>query len=150
MARSVELWRGLRAVRRLHFRARSAGATGWAGTGSGGVIVESPVERILTFAESGLWRPDGGRDVRFRNVFRWSNLGSAVIRLEHLRFGPEHPVLLFDMAPDAAGLWQANRPHLCLADSYSAELRCQDSGINLAWTITGPKKQVTIDYAYRW
>ena len=55
--------------------------------------------------------PEGGRELRFRNVFRWSAVGEA-LRLEHLRFGVAHPVFLFDLAPVAAGEWRSVSPHL--------------------------------------
>jgi hypothetical protein len=48
---------------------------------------------------------------RFRNVFRWTLLGPKLVRLEHLRFGPDHPVYLFELAQDANGTWTSNRLH---------------------------------------
>jgi hypothetical protein len=98
--------------------------------------------------ESGTWQPERGAALNFRNVYRWSLLAAALVRLEHLRFGAEHPVWLFDLAPDGPALWLPAGPHLCGADCYRAELRPGDSGLSLTWTITGPRKLERIVYEY--
>lgn len=145
-----ELWDCLGRVRSLRFVARSGSGTGWDGTGIGVVEVEAPDEFTLVFTESGEWHPEVGRVTPFRNVFRWSLLGSDAIRLEHLRSGPERPVLLFDLVPGPGGAWSPAKPHLCGADSYSAELCRQDSGMLLRWAIDGPAKSERIEYSYSW
>jgi hypothetical protein len=150
MGAAAELWRGLRRVRSLRFVARSGAPTGWNGVGVGSVVVASPAESVLTFTEAGSWQPEGGREARFRNVFRWSLLGPQAVRLEHLRFGPGRPVYLFDLAPAADGSWSSVSPHVCSEDCYSAELRARDWGLLLHWVVTGPRKQETIEYEYRW
>ncbi|HWG43698.1 MAG TPA: hypothetical protein VN688_13000 [Gemmataceae bacterium] len=108
----VELWSGLCRVRSLRFVAQSAGATGWQGIGTGSVIVDASTDSALTFTESGSWQPTTGRSLRFSNVFRWSRINADLIRLEHLRFGTDHPVYLFDLAPKMSGEWTSVRPHL--------------------------------------
>ena len=105
-------------------------------------------DSILTFTEAGKWLSEVGRETQFRNVFRWSLLGPESVRLEHLRFGPDHPVLLFDMTPNAGGVWSSVSPHLCREDCYSAELRQQEAGMSLQWFIAGPKKSESIEYTY--
>jgi hypothetical protein len=148
MEPAAELWECLHRVRFLRFVARSAGPTGWNGVGVGVVAVGSPTDSTLTFTESGSWRPEVGRETRFRNVFRWSLVGPRSVRLEHLRFGAEHPVYLFDL--EAVGSsWSSVLPHLCREDSYSAELQVQKWGILLCWTVVGPGKQERIEYEYR-
>jgi hypothetical protein len=144
-----EVWRRLGRVRTLSFVARSASRTGWNGRGSGTVVVESAGDEVITYAESGFWRPEGGRDIRFRNVFRWTKAGTT-IRLEHLRFGADHPVYLFDLAPAADREWRAVSPHLCGEDCYAAAMRIQDDEITLRWSVTGPQKSEEIEYTYAW
>src|SRR5262245_40512939 len=100
---SVTLWAALRHVRTIQFTARSGAGTGWNGTGSGTVLVTAPQDGVLVFEESGTWQPEQGQPLRFTNVFRWTLLGSQRLRLEHLRFGPAHPVYLFDLAPAVGG-----------------------------------------------
>ncbi|MGH7702137.1 MAG: DUF6314 family protein [Gemmatimonadales bacterium] len=143
------LWRTLPRVRRLEFVAWSAVATGWNGRGEGTVRVEDPGSGVLIFNERGVWRPEGGGELKFRNVFRWTPLGSALIRLEHLRFGPKRPVPLFDLIPGGSGRWRSERPHLCGEDRYEAELWERDWGMEMVWSITGPRKAERIEYRYR-
>jgi hypothetical protein len=101
-----ELWDRFWRVGTLSFVARSARAGGWNGTGSGTVEALRAGEGTMTFIEAGIWRPEGGRATRFSNVFRWSVVGDA-IRLEHLRFGADRPVHLFDLAPEDGGEWHS-------------------------------------------
>lgn len=150
MAPARELRECLRRVRSLRFVARSASGTGWVGVGIGTVEVQAPGEFTRVFTETGTWHPEAGRETRFRNVFRWSLLGPDSIRLEHLRFGPDRPVLLFDMLRGPGDVWTSASPHLCRDDSYSAELRPQASGVLLHWAITGPRKSERIEYSYSW
>lgn len=141
------LWEQLACVETLSFVAESALATGWHGEGRGDVGVTMPAEDALLFYESGTWRPDGGVDLSFRNVFRWTKLGDA-IRLEHLRFGPDAPVYLFDLMQHEDGIWRSADPHRCKADRYTASLTMQDGAMDLVWRIDGPKKQERIAYRY--
>src|SRR5437870_4089499 len=86
----------LRRVTALPFEARGSA---WTGSGHGSVVVASPADDVVTFTEAGTWRSDRGSEFRLRNVFRWSAVGSELVRLDHLRFGPDHPVHLFNLAP---------------------------------------------------
>jgi hypothetical protein len=96
------MWALLRGVRSLRFEARSEVGTGWDGVGTGCVAVSEPTSDVVVFEESGRWQPSGRRSMAFSNVFRLGRLGE-VIRLEHLRFGADSPVFLFDLAPGPDG-----------------------------------------------
>ncbi|APW38048.1 hypothetical protein RD110_13300 [Rhodoferax koreense] len=139
----------LRQVRSLDFTARSESDTGWNGRGSGNVEIESPLPDIVLFHESGQWQAEGqpGR-VAFRNVYRWSVVDALTVRLEHLRLGRDQPVFLLDLAAGSDGIWQAAVPHLCVDDRYALRLTAEPAGLRAVWTIHGPKKQETLDYAY--
>ena len=141
------VWELLGRVRTLSFVARSDRPGGWNGAGSGTVVVRQGGEGTITFAEAGVWRPEGGRDIRFRNVFRWSVAGEAV-RLEHLRFGEDHSVYLFDLAPAGEREWRSVSPHLCSQDCYAALLTIRADAVVLRWSVDGPRKQETIEYTY--
>jgi hypothetical protein len=143
------VWDHLRRVRSLSFVARSGVEAGWNGRGSGSVVVEESADRMLTFSESGLWRPEVGPVTRFHNVFRWSVIG-ATLRLEHLRLGANRPVHLFDLAQSRERQWNPVSSHLCNADCYSAELRVCEDHLDLSWSINGPRKQETLEYTYSW
>src|SRR5262249_36979645 len=112
---------------------------GWNGVGEGGIL-----------REAGVWRPEGGRTTRFHNVFRWTLLEQASVRLEHLRLGPSQPVYLFDLAPTGEGVWSSVGAHVCREDCYSAELRPNEGGFLLVWTITGPRKAESVEYPRLW
>ena len=145
------LYEQLLPLRSLCFLSRSKKADGWNGIGTGEVVVEQPDARALTFTETGLWQPDTGREVPFTNVFRWTVLGSERVRLEHLRFGPEKPVLLFELEPaqeKESESWVSTAPHLCQDDCYSAVLGFEESGVRLEWTVAGPRKSSRIVYVY--
>jgi hypothetical protein len=101
----------------------------------------------VIFTEAGLWRPEGGRELRFRNVFRWSAVGEA-LRLEHLRFGVARPVFLFDLAVVAEGRWRSVSPHLCSEDCYAADMHVHGDRITVEWSVTGPRKQELTAYTY--
>ena len=95
------VWSRLLLVKHLSFESRSNAAetTGWSGSGSGVVGVEAARDSTILFHESGTWTPEMGRATTFTNVYRWTaDPAGGFIGLEHLRFGPERPVYLFDLA----------------------------------------------------
>jgi hypothetical protein len=146
-----EVWERLGNIRELRFEARPHSSTnsGWSGTGHGTVEVERTAPLTLVFHERGVWTPEAGRQMPFRNVFRWTaTLDGDRIRLEHLRFGAESPVFLFDLVPIAQGVLEADQPHACSDDRYSARLVLVAETIQLSWAITGPKKDEAITYLY--
>lgn len=142
-----ELWPRLRSIRTLRFAAASELDTGWNGVGEGAVAVSEPSEGVLVFDEAGTWRPPDRAALRFINVFRWTALGDS-LRLEHLRFGPHRPVLLFEMASHDDGTWRDVSPHLCDQDCYSATLAFAEQRLIVAWSVRGPHKRETIRYEY--
>jgi hypothetical protein len=111
MISSPQLWDALRRVRAVRYVSRSS-TPGWDGEGIGSVAVDESSESALVFTESGMWHPSKGRETRFSNVFRWTLGASESLKLEHLRFGVEHPVYLFELSPDAGGGWASVKPHL--------------------------------------
>ena len=143
-------WKRLAQITTLQFVARSTGDSGWNGNGSGTVDVGHPDANTITFAETGTWVSAAGRKLNFSNVYRWSlNKSSRQIRLEHLRFGPSNPLYLFDLEPLSECSWKSVSPHVCRDDRYSATMIILPDEIELSWTITGPKKDDTIEYTYR-
>jgi hypothetical protein len=145
--RLEQVWERCCRVRALAFVARSANPTGWNGRGSGTVVVEQAGGGAITFTESGTWTVQDGREIRFHNVFRWSKVEDR-LRLEHLRFGVDQPVYLFDLAPAGDRVWRSVSPHLCREDCYTADMRILDHCIILRWSVTGPRKQEVIEYTY--
>ena len=146
---AMDTWNRLSQITALRFVARSANESGWNGSGDGSVVVAQPNANTITFTETGKWQSDAGQQLNFNNVFRWSlDDSSNAIRLEHLRFGPDNPVYLFDLAPENDHTWQSATPHVCRDDLYSAIMTLAADQIELRWSIKGPNKDEDIYYWY--
>lgn len=147
MLSNVDILERFRSVRTVRFVSKSHSETGWSGSGFGVVKVSEPALNVLRFEESGTWKPTGSKEMRFTNVFRWS-LVEDRLRLEHLRFGADHPVFLFEMAVGADGIWQETDPHPCRDDCYRASLRLAEDEVFVSWLVRGPKRDEIIEYTY--
>lgn len=147
MVSNVEIWERLRKLTTVGWTAESQTGTGWSGSGSGTVRVSQPTPDVLILEESGTWQPNGGKQLRFINVFRWTLLQDR-LRLEHLRLGPNHPVYLFDMAPDTDGIWREVEGHICNKDCYHATLQLGVELLQVGWRVHGPNRDDTIIYIY--
>ncbi len=148
---AAQLMADLGRLRTLTFSARSGKSTGWSGQGHGEVRVETPSPNTIVFYESGQWQPAGREDrpaLPFSNIYRWSLADGDTVRLEHLRQGPDQPVFLVELQPDTVHGWASVTPHVCSADLYALTLSVQPDGIDMHWTISGPKKDENIAYRY--
>lgn len=145
----MDTWHRLGEITSLRFVARSSGDSGWNGAGTGTVEVERPDPSTIVFTESGTWKSDAGQQLKFSNVYRWtlSDSGNA-IQLEHLRFGADNAVYLFDMAPESESIWRSEAPHVCRDDLYSAKMELAAEQIELQWVIKGPERDEDIHYWY--
>jgi len=146
---AMDAWDRLSDITALRFVAESASETGWTGSGQGSVVVAQPDAHTITFTEAGTWQFNTGQPLEFSNVFRWTleDSGTA-IRLEHLRFGPENQVYLFDLAPIDEHTWRSVTAHVCRDDLYSAVMTLTPDHIALRWTIKGPSKDEDLRYWY--
>ena len=147
-----EVWDRLLTIRELVFEARSRATTntGWVGSGQGTVQVEQVDGSTMLFYEKGSWTSEGGREITFTNVYRWTaDPDGRLIRLEHLRFGPGDPVYLFDLVPVGERVLESAEPHVCREDLYSARMEYDDATVRLTWAVTGPQKDERISYSYR-
>lgn len=147
MSSIIEVWQHLQKIAVVQFKAKSGSGIGWDGAAIGVVKVLRPASDVLVFEETGEFRKPDGQQMNFRNTFRWTRMEDK-LRLEHLRFGADNPVFLFDMACDADGTWREIIPHPCRDDCYSAILRLEDETILVRWSVNGPKRNETIDYIY--
>jgi len=145
------LWQRLSAITSLTFESTSqTNESGWSGTGHGKVTVESIDPTTMLFHEKGHWQQNGRKQLKFTNVYRWTALPDSFgLRLEHLRFGSEQPVYLFDLQQIGSATWQSVQPHVCRLDLYTAALTLTADELQLRWTIEGPGKAESIAYLYR-
>jgi hypothetical protein len=143
-----EAWAQLRAVSTLAFRATSEATvtTGWVGAGEGVVKVKEVDASCLLFWESGSWTTPQGKEIAFRNTYRWK-LQNDAIHLEHLRFGPGAPVFLFALEAAGPGKLASACPHVCAEDRYRAVMELGQP-LRLCWTVKGPVMAETIEYRY--
>lgn len=105
------VWSRLGSVSDLTFTASSSASTGWKGFGTGTVDVSHLTTEVLIYNESGTWSPNGGRQLSFTNVYRWTLLPDS-IRLQHLRFGADNPVYLFDLGIVDDARMESVAPHV--------------------------------------
>ena len=138
------------AVRSLRFSTKSNDKTsGWEGAGIGTVRVTVIGNSTITFTERGTWVRDCARQLDFHNTYRWRfDWDACVIRLEHLRYDPNRPVFLLDLAPTDGAAFESVSPHRCGADLYTATVNFRADGVDLRWHVKGPKKDAEICCAY--
>ena len=137
-------------VRTLKFEAATAEPNGWNGIGSGTVDVEQIEEWIIVFHETGRWvQASTNREFDFSNSYRWTGVHeTSSVRLEHLRFGTDNPVFLFDLIQISTSAWESGTPHQCSEDQYNATLGFDDDKMTFDWSICGPSKDQSIRYTY--
>lgn len=145
------VWKQLFAVNSLTFKAASGMHTsGWNGEGRGSVRVECVDADTILFHEDGMWKTELEKELVFKNIYRWTALfDSNSLRLEHLRFGHNQPVYLFDLKQTDEFTWQSVEPHICREDLYTAIMKIEDKLLTLQWTIEGPTKKESIYYTYQ-
>ncbi len=145
------LWQRLLQIKHLSFSAQSKAEkpSGWNGIGRAKVDAKSLSTHIVMFEEQGSWTSDEGKQFDFKNTFRWTmHHTKPLITLEHLRHGPDHPIVLFELTPVSSTRFETVHPYLCRQDTYLAHLYCDRHFIQLNWRILGPSKNEEIHYIY--
>ena len=134
-------WQRLAKVQRISVQTQS-GLEGF-----GEVVVEAK-QGVLVFTEKGRWT-DNTQGIDFSNLLRWSlDLSSQTIALEHLRYGPNHPVFLFHLAPAGPNSLQSVDSHFCADDCYFGRIDFHEQHIRFLWRILGPRKNEVLHYTY--
>jgi len=144
-------WNRLSTVKQLifHAKTKSSQEVGWNGKGQGEVSILKNSYTTLVFQEKGQWQNQEGHAVNFTNAFRWTlDKETAMISLEHLRRGPDHPVFLFHLTPISPSSLISVDSHLCEGDIYFGQLHFDANHLRLNWRVIGPKKNEEIDYYY--
>jgi DNA-binding transcriptional ArsR family regulator len=147
----LAFWDKLRQVTKLSFNAKSKSKIelGWAGKGTGDVVVNKENNHVFIYTEKGVWVNKNGDQMNFTNVFRWTlDRYAGVISLEHLRRGADRPVFLFHLAPTNAHSLSSVDSHLCEGDTYFGQIHFDENSLRLNWRVIGPKKNEEIDYYY--
>lgn len=118
--------------------------------GTGSVAVETVGGSGLLVRERGRWTDPRGAGAHFTDALRWTlDTDGGVLRLEHMRHGPEKAVPLLELVADGDGLLTPLAPHLCGEDRYDGSVRTVAGVVEVTWKVTGPKKSVEIVRRYR-
>lgn len=145
------LWKRLLRVKHLSFSAQSKAEhpSGWNGIGKAKVEIHRVASHSVIFKEEGNWTSHEGNQFDFKNALRWTWHGSKpLLILEHLHYGPEHPIVLFELKPMSQTQFEVVQPFFCKKDTYLADLYCDHHFIQLHWRILGPRKNEEINYIY--
>ncbi len=142
------LWERLKNIRSLQFQSRSNAQTGWNGSAAGSVTIMTDFQNSLRFIEKGTWTSLDGLSSAFNNIYKWSLLGTRLIRLEHLRYGEDRPVFLCNLEEIEQHHWQSQSPHICNKDQYATSVFIDPDKIRMHWKIKGPDKDEDIRYEY--
>jgi hypothetical protein len=145
------LWQRLLQVKHLSFSAQSKAEqpSGWNGIGKAKVEIHPVAARSVIFKEQGNWTSHEGKQFDFKNALRWTwHASKLVFILEHLHYGPEHPIVLFELKPISLTQFEVVQPFLCKQDTYLAHLYCDQHFIQLHWRVIGPKKNEEMHYIY--
>lgn len=105
----------------------------------------SPTSTHLDWHEQGttVFR---GRAFNASNAYRFTR-AEASVAVAHLRLGPQAPVHLVDLHPQADTLLSAS-PHLCGHDLYSLRLTLAPRQLTLHWHIESPQGPTRITALY--
>jgi len=147
----LSFWDRLQTVKQFTriAKSRSLEDNGWNGKGKGDVLVSKPTDTVLVFQERGSWQTKQGQDISFSNTLRWTlDRSTAMISLEHLRHGQDHPVFLFHLIPTNNNLLASVDSHFCEEDVYLATVPWDRHSIRLNWRVIGPKKNEEMEYSY--
>ena len=146
----LQFWEQLGRVQQLTLFARSKEVHEQAAKmGKAEVAVTVPSASSLVFQEKGHWLIDQLPSSAFSNCFRWTlDLNASLITLEHLRFGPTHPVFLFHLTPSGPQMLESVDAHLCNQDTYLGNIVWDHKRIEFRWRIIGPNNNSELTYYY--
>ena len=145
----LSVWRLLQSVHSVDLSISDSDAGPAQIQGTGEVATEAVGGSELVIRERGRWSGPKGDGSHFTDSLRWTlDTEAGLLRLEHLRRGPDEPVMLMELVPDGRGLLTPLGPHLCGEDRYDGAMRVLDDGVEVSWKVTGPKKNMEIRRRY--
>ena len=102
-------------------------------------------ENQLILQETGSWEGEGSTP--YYNSFRFTKHFNF-LSLEHLRFGKEHPVFLFDLIPQTETICISRSPHVCGEDLYYGTLELQEKKMLLMFDLKGAQMEERVSFTY--
>lgn len=142
-------WRLLQSVRSVTLTVRDGGEGAYQAQGTGSVAIEMVGASKMVVRERGRWTDPRGAGTHYTDTLRWTlDHEAGMLRLEHLRRGPEAPVTVLELVADGVGGLIPLGPHLCGQDRYEGSLRLLDGEAEISWRVTGPSKNLEIRRRY--
>ena len=146
----LAVWRRLQSARTVALLVRDADTGAPQAQGSGSVAVETTGGSEMVVRERGRWTTPRGAGAHFADALRWTlDTDIVALRLEHVRHGLDEPVPLVELVDDGRGLLTPLAPYLCGEDRYEASVNVVDGVVEVAWRVTGPRKNQEILRRYR-
>jgi hypothetical protein len=143
-------WRLLQSVRSVTLTVWDGAAGAIQAQGTGSVTIEVVGASQMVVRERGRWTGPRGAGAHYADALRWTlDHDAGMLRLQHLRRGPEVPVTILELVADGVGGLIPLGPHLCGQDRYEGSLRLLDAETEVSWRVTGPKKNLEIRRRYR-
>lgn len=107
-------------------------------------------EETVTLFERGTWLSVHSREeIAYTNTLRFRFLkDSRRIALEHLRYGKNRPVLLFELDQVGPFAYRSLAPYTCKEDTYTGSVLFDAHYIHLNWQVVGPKKNTSLRAVY--
>ncbi len=103
----------------------------------------------LVFHEKGQWLLPQFSELIFKNAFKWTfNPLAQLISIEHLRYGEDQPVFLFDLTSDKSGHLESINTFSQLNELHFASIHWTKKQIHFQWRIIGNKKNDLLHYYY--
>jgi len=104
----------------------------------------------VTLFERGTWLSVHSREeITYTNTLRFRFFQkSRKIALEHLRYGKNRPVLLFELEQVGPFTYRSLLPHMCKEDTYTGSVLFDQHYIHLDWQVVGPKKNTSLRAVY--
>lgn len=146
----LAVWGRLQAVRTVTLLVREADTGVARAQGTGSVVCQTTGGSELVIRERGRWAGPRGSGAHFTDALRWTlDTDMMMLRLEHVRRGPDEPVALLELVQDGYGHLTAVAPYLCGEDRYEGSVRVAEDVVEVTWKVTGPRKNQEILRRYR-
>ncbi len=121
--------------------------TGTNYSGAGTVEVHQN-DNTIDLRGSGSWNDALKNSSQFSFAYKLSIHSEDELSIKHTRYGESNAVYLCKLIRISEHKFASTEPHNCNDDLYSVELLLNDNTLELNWEITGPKKDMVLEYNF--
>ena len=123
--------------------------TGGSYSGKGKLKVTQD-ESIFEIIGTGNWIDNNNNSTSFNFSYRIKLFeAKSEISIEHMRYGIESPTYLCNLKLSGEKEYVSIQPHICGNDYYEAILIYSMDSVQLSWKITGPNKNILLNYTFQ-